>query len=170
VLQEIPHDDARLTWQGVVSMDRTNERTVPWRLPREQAGLFPKNVAAHGERSSGMRIAFRSSVIGFARIIRDGHPNVPLVIISPIIAAMEREEKMNAAGLTLPKMREEVEEAVRLLREYGDEDVHYVNGLELMGPDDVHLLPDGVHPYEEGDELMGERFVEKVAGVYIRQP
>ena len=329
--QTINHDAPRLTWLGVVSKDVNAERTIPWRLPREQAVLFHPNVAAHGEKSSGMRIAFysdtgrlageiladseargtldlwcddeffgsiplenrtdfafeglptgkklltlwlpsqrsfglkflsiddgasvepfqddrpkwitygssithcyysqssswswpaivsreaglnltslgfsgqcqidtmvaltirglpadfislklginvhgnaslsqrtfRSAIIGFAKIVREGHPRVPLVIISPIVASEERSSRINDAGLNLPMMRDEVAEAVRLLREYGDENVHYVDGLELMGPDDLHLLPDGVHPYAEGDKLMGRRFADKVARKYF---
>ena len=36
------------------------------------------------------------------------------------------------------------------------------SGLDLLGPEDVKLLPDGLHPNGEGYELIGERFIEKI--------
>ena len=55
----------------------------------------------------------------------------------------------------------------QILRAHGDTNIHYVDGLEIFGPQDVHLLPDNLHPNAEGYALMGKRFLEKVARVYF---
>jgi lysophospholipase L1-like esterase len=67
-----------------------------------------------------------------------------------------REETPNAVGFVLPLMRQEIETAVRTLREYGDANVHYVDGLRNLGPDHAELLPDDLHPNKAGYKLMGE--------------
>ena len=70
-------------------------------------------------------------------------------------------------GFTLEDMRQEVAEAVQILRGLGDVNLHYLSGLELFGPDLAHLLPDDLHPDAEGYKIMGQHFVEKVASRYF---
>ena len=60
-------------------------------------------------------------------------------------------------------MRQEVAAAVSALQAHGDRGLHYVDGLEILGPEHAHLLPDNVHPNAEGYKLMGRHFLEKVA-------
>ena len=105
---------------------------------------------------------FQPAVIGLVMTIREKHPTTPLVIMSPILSP-PREKQPNAAGWTLPLMREHVQEAVSRIKQYGDDNLHYVNGLDIFGPDLVHLLPDELHPNDEGYGRMGANFVEKVA-------
>ena len=113
-----------------------------------------------GGASLGPR-TFRGAIIGFARIIRERHPDAPLVLMSPIFGC-DRETTPNAVGFTLPMMRDEVAAAAEALRAHGDGNVHYVNGLDILGPDHAHLLPDNLHPDAEGYRLMGRTFLEKV--------
>ena len=55
-------DDERLTWQGVVSLERTEEWVKPWRIPYEQFDLFPpEGIGGHGATAAGVRITFRSN-------------------------------------------------------------------------------------------------------------
>ena len=44
----------------------------------------------------------------------------------------------------------------------GDANLHYVDGLEILGPEEAHLLPDDLHPDAEGYRLMGDRFLKRV--------
>lgn len=117
-------------------------------------------INIYGRASLGPR-AFISAAIGFVKLLREKHPTVPIAVISPIYGA-HREHEQNAVGFTLPLMRRELEKAVGLLAEYGDPSIHYVNGLELLGEAEAHLLPDHLHPDAEGYELMGERFHRQV--------
>ncbi|HDH96352.1 MAG TPA: hypothetical protein ENF73_01330, partial [Proteobacteria bacterium] len=72
-----------------------------------------------------------------------------MVLMSPIVSP-PREDAPNPVGFTLKAMRDEVAMAVEDLRASGDANVHYVNGLDILGPDHAHLLPDDVHPNAEG--------------------
>ena len=61
---------------------------------------------------------FGPSIMGFVQIVREGHPETPLVIMSPIYAC-QRETTTNAAGFTLEAMRVEVAHAVTTLHAHG---------------------------------------------------
>jgi lysophospholipase L1-like esterase len=110
---------------------------------------------------------FRPAVIGLIKTIRDGHPQVPIIARSAIVS-IPREETVNTAGFTLQGTRHEVRAAVEVLQALGDSNLHYVNGLDIFGPDEAHLLPDDVHPNAEGYRLIGERFTPYVARVLGR--
>ncbi|WP_127586533.1 SGNH/GDSL hydrolase family protein [Paenibacillus koleovorans] len=100
---------------------------------------------------------FRTSAIGFIQLLRERHRSIPIVVISPIYCA-SREETPNGVGLSLQSMRSVLSEVVELLRKHGDERLHYVPGLELLGADAAALMPDELHPNAEGYRLMAERF------------
>src|ERR1041385_4247753 len=54
-------DDPRLAWQGHVSLHRTDEWVMPWRLPYEQRALFPPQALQdRAAMPAGVRIVFRS--------------------------------------------------------------------------------------------------------------
>ena len=108
------------------------------------------------------------AVIGFIKIVREGHPNAPIAVTSPIVSP-SRETTRNAVGLTLQAIRDETDDAVARLQAAGDDNIHYVNGLDIMGAESVHLLPDGLHPNAEGYKRMGKQFLERVARPLFKQ-
>ncbi|MEV4175452.1 SGNH/GDSL hydrolase family protein [Nonomuraea sp. NPDC049709] len=87
--------------------------------------------------------------MGFVSTVRDGHPRVPILVMSPIFSP-SREEQTGQTGMSLAETRADIAEAVRLLREHGDADVHLVDGLDVFGPAQEHLMPDGLHPNAAG--------------------
>jgi lysophospholipase L1-like esterase len=122
---------------------------------------------------------FGPAVHGFLDTVRDGHPDTPLLLISPIICPTAEHRPgptlaqwdgdvltFHAAGedaddkLTLAKVREILREIVA---RRSDPNLHYLDGLELFGPDDVADLPDGLHPNAAGYQRMGERFAPFIA-------
>lgn len=105
--------------------------------------------------------SFKAQTIGFIRLLREKHPQTPLVLVSPIFSC-ERETEKNAVGHSLMGMREELADVAAQLQEHGDEHLHYVNGLELFGPEDEAYLPDKLHPNTDGMGLIAERYLEKV--------
>ena len=105
---------------------------------------------------------FRAALIGFVRILREGHPDTPLAVASPIFSP-PRERAENAVGFTLEAMREEVAAAVDDLRAHGDRNVHYVDGLRLFGHELARLLSDGTHPDAEGYKHLARNFTREVA-------
>ena len=59
--------DPRLTWQGAVSLQRTDDWVMPWRIPFDEAGLFPPlALQERAAGAAGVRIAFRSDTTAVA--------------------------------------------------------------------------------------------------------
>ena len=123
-------------------------------------------INIQGAASLGPR-AFRPAIIGAVQIIREKHPDIPLVLMSPIYSP-PREEKPNAVGFHLQRMREEVQAAAAALQSHGDKQVHYVNGLDVFGSDLAHLLPDDLHPNADGYRAMGQNFITEVANKFFK--
>ncbi len=120
---------------------------------------------------------FGPAVHGFLDTIREGQPDTPILVSSPIYCesvehlpgptdtrstgtcqtAGTRESQL-AGSLSLRQVRRILEEVVETRLANGDHRLTYLDGLELFGPDDAHDLPDGLHPNAAGYRRMGERF------------
>ncbi|MFJ3632743.1 GDSL-type esterase/lipase family protein [Streptomyces sp. NPDC090112] len=128
--------------------------------------------------------AFGPAVDGFLDTLREGHPDTPLLVVSPIHCPIHentpgpsapdpgalREGRLRfvaagdpaetAAGkLTLGTIREELARIVGR-RATTDPHLHHLNGLDLYGAaDHAELpLPDALHPDAATHRLIGERF------------
>ncbi|MBB5937808.1 GDSL-type esterase/lipase family protein [Streptomyces zagrosensis] len=104
-----------------------------------------------------------AALIGFIRTVREGHPHTPFAVMSTIIAP-EREELAGPSGLTVRESRERVRHAVRLLRDHGDQRLHYLHGPKVFGASCVPLLlePEGLdrlHPSPAGHPIFAGRFL-----------
>ena len=64
-------------------------------------------------------------------------------------------------ALTLADSRSILREIV-LERVATDGAIAYLDGRELFGESDAHLLPDDLHPNQEGMNLIATRFIDKV--------
>ncbi|MHB9131766.1 MAG: SGNH/GDSL hydrolase family protein [Armatimonadota bacterium] len=117
-------------------------------------------INIHGQGSLNGR-TFLPAVIGTIATIREGHPNTPFIVCSPIWSP-PRERTPNGAGMTLELMREDVEHAVSLFRDRGDDHLYYINGLDLFGHDYADHLPDQLHPDAKGYVQLGLNFVREV--------
>jgi len=109
---------------------------------------------------------FLPAMLGFVAIIREKHPDTPLVFCSSIYSP-PRETTDNAVGLSLTKMRAHVQETVEIFKSRGDNNIYYVDGLKLMGPNEAHLLPDDVHPNAEGYKVLAQNFIREAAKKYF---
>ena len=104
---------------------------------------------------------FRALAIGLVQTIRDGHPDTPLAVVSPICHP-PNETTENVVGMSLVRMRQRLAEACQVLQDRGDKNLHYIDGLELMGPDDVGLYVDGIHPSADGYRFLAEAYAREV--------
>ncbi|MEW2390799.1 GDSL-type esterase/lipase family protein [Streptomyces venezuelae] len=132
--------------------------------------------------------AFAPAVHGFLDTIREGHPETPLLVVSPILCPIHEDTpgpsapdlsdfgegriRFTAMGdpaeraggkLTLNVIRDELARIVKQ-RSADDPNLHHLDGRDLYGPADTadHPLPDDLHPDAETHRLMGERFAAKV--------
>ncbi len=115
-------------------------------------------------QSSLNRRSFGPALIGFVEILREKHPETPLLLISPIFGT-KRETEQNKVEWALPDYRQAVREAAETLRDAGDANVHYVDGLELLDETYAHMMPDGLHPNAEGYKIMARNFLDGPATV-----
>ena len=49
--------------------------------------------------------------------------------------------------------------AVEKLRASGDENIYYIDGLNILSSDSEHLLPDDLHPDNEGYGVMAKNLL-----------
>jgi hypothetical protein len=131
-----------------------------------------------------MRVrTFVPAVHGFLDTIRDGHPDTPVVLISPLFCGIHEETpgpgafdpasigsgqvRFLATGtpgdealgrLTLRVIRRELHSLAD--RRAADKNLHFLNGLSLYGPEDATELPlpDALHPSAEAHRVIGARF------------
>lgn len=145
-------------------------RDLPADLISLKAGINIVGLAAFRLRTFG------PAVHGFLDTIRDGHPDTPLLIVSPVSCpaveevpgptAVDRNGRFVATGdpaevargaLTLSVVRAELARIVTA-RQAHDPRLHYLDGRELLGPGETDDLADGVHPTAAAYRRMGERF------------
>ncbi|GGP56815.1 GDSL-type esterase/lipase family protein [Streptomyces sindenensis] len=136
------------------------------------------NLVNHDAMGAG---DFGPAVHGFLDTVRDGHPTVPLLVVSPILCPAQEDTPGPAAPdvsegrveftalgdpadaahgkLTLRVVREEL---ARIVAERAADDpwLSYLDGLTLYGEaDHAELpLPDRLHPDAAAHRRIGERF------------
>ncbi|MGW1014066.1 lipase [Streptomyces termitum] len=119
---------------------------------------------------------FGPAVHGFLDTIRDGHPDTPIMLISPVScpaleevpgpAGREPDGRITALGdpadvadgaLSLAVVRTELAR-ITATRQASDPHLHHLDGRTLLGPDETDDLPDGLHPTPAAYRRMGRRF------------
>lgn len=132
--------------------------------------------------------AFGPAVHGFLDTIREGHPTTPLLVVSSVLCPIHEHTPGPAmpdltnlgAGqlsflatgdpgdptrLTLTRIRDELARIIAQ-RAVSDPNLHYLDGRELYGEEDLAELPlpDQIHPDAATHRRIGERFAARVFG------
>jgi len=141
-----------LGFAGECHLDPVAARTIrdlPARLISLCLGI---NIYA-GETFSGRTLP--GQVEAFVATVREGHPQTPIVVITPL-PAPNLERKPNALGLTLDDVRRLVELGARV-----DPGVEVIDGRNVLTSDEARALyADDVHPGPDGYRLIGERLAD----------
>ncbi|MFF1632522.1 SGNH/GDSL hydrolase family protein [Leifsonia sp. NPDC058248] len=173
-----------VAFSGNAMLDQLTARTMrdaPADVLSVKAGI---NIV-NGDQ---MRLrVFRTAVHGFLDTIRDGHPDAPLLLISPVFCGPVEHsagptiqdpsrtdpwtisagtpEEVAEGKLSLSVIRAELQRIVGE-RSQTDPNLHYLDGLELYGAADNERLPmpDNLHPADDVQQLMGERFARLAFG------
>ena len=58
---QLKPDNPHLNWQGVVSIEKTNDSIMLWRTPHEKHVLFPEPLLERSAMPAGVRVSFRSN-------------------------------------------------------------------------------------------------------------
>ncbi|SDM40804.1 SGNH/GDSL hydrolase family protein [Allokutzneria albata] len=146
------------------------------------ADLISVKIGINLVNADLMRLrAFGPAVHGFLDTIRDGHPDTPLLVVSPIYCPIHEHTpgpgapdmstgklQFRATGdpsergkLTLTVIREELAR-ITTDRAADDPALRYLDGRELYGEADFGELPlpDQLHPDAATHLRMGERFAK----------
>lgn len=179
-------DLVNLGFGGSAMLDPFAARTIR----DTPADLISVKIGINLVNSDVMRVrAFVPAVHGFLDTIRDGHPSVPLIVVSPIFcpihedtpgpgafdveALKEGRVRFLATGdpataraqgkLTLAVIREQLERIVAQ-RAQTDPNLLFMDGLELYGEKDFAELPlpDALHPDAATHQRIGERFAARL--------
>ncbi|WP_206305921.1 GDSL-type esterase/lipase family protein [Streptomyces sp. RFCAC02] len=155
------------------------------------ADLISVKIGINLVNADLMRLrAFTPAVHGFLDTVREGHPDTPLLVVSPLYCPVHEDTPgpaafdldalregtvrfvatgdpaERAAGkLTLTVIREELARIVAQ-READDPHLSLLDGRDLYGePDFAELpLPDGFHPDAATHRRVGERFAALAFG------
>ncbi|HXH36230.1 MAG TPA: GDSL-type esterase/lipase family protein [Plantibacter sp.] len=138
-----------------------------------KVGINIVNAAAMTARTFG------PALHGFLDRIRERHTRVPIIVISAIACPMHEDtpgptvwrDDGTLGGTTSHPPREDeltLADTRRIVRSVADlraaagESMLHLDGLELFGPADVDLLSDGLHPTQQGFDVMAGRFVDVI--------
>lgn len=165
-------DSPTQTWPAIVARTRGYDLTcfgyggqchldpmVARMIRDREADVISLCVGINIHSGSLNQRTFGPGILGFVQIVREKHPTTPIALISPIFCA-DREDTPNVVGFTLKQMRVEVKKAAEILRNNGDENITYIDGLTIFDSDNAHLLPDGLHPNNEGYAIMAQNVLK----------
>jgi len=164
-----------LSFAGNAQLDGFAARVIrdwPADLITLKVGINVVNADSMRER------VFRPALHAFLDTIREGQPDTPIALISavacpahedaagPTVTSAEggaraavRTIEHDAGALTLGRTRAIIAEVVT---ERDDPALTYWDGRDLLGPTEQDMLQDGLHPDQEGLDLIAARFIENI--------
>ncbi|MFT8705094.1 GDSL-type esterase/lipase family protein [Bifidobacterium aquikefiricola] len=171
VAQRLHLDLTDLSLSGNAQLDQAAARSIashPADVITCAIGINIVNADSMRERS------FIPALHGFLDTIRERQKHTPLIVITactcpiqenapgPIIIQSDgtyrvalRSVEHDEGALTLAATRSIIE---RVVRQRNDPALAVMNGLDLLGAPDAHVLKDNLHPDQEGINLIASRF------------
>lgn len=108
---------------------------------------------------------FAEGLRALLAIVRQGHPETPIVAVSPITRP-DAEATPNRLGATLADLRAAFEAVVGELAAAGDHHLTLVHGLPIVAPE---LLADDIHPGDDGHAEMAAVIGPVVAAAVVSE-
>ena len=157
-----------LGFRGECHLDAFVARAIA--AARADLIVLELGINVHNQQSMRER-AFEPAVHGFLQTVRDGHPQTPLAVLSPVFGAERETQAHSTSGdgddlkgdLALPQIRQTLREAVEMRRHHRDPTITYIDGLSLLGPDVADRFFDGLHPDAEGTRILRSRLAPQLA-------
>ena len=95
----------------------------------------------------------------FIATLREKHPGVPIVAITPIASAGEQ----LSAKSQLEGMRAHIRQVVSRRIGAGDAHLQLIEGTDLIGPDRLDAFVDGTHPNDLGFQWMADGIAARLS-------
>ncbi len=200
ITQSMNADNPASTWPALVAQDHDLDLVnlgfaseahldpiVARYMAQQRADVISLCVGINVYVGASMSLrTYRSNLIEFIRVIRSGHPGIPIMVVSSIgsptrehlpcyprlmpplirrkLSRVGRLTQVDALfGPTLEAVRDETESVVDLLAGLGDDQLTHFDGRAILRADESHLLADGLHPTQAGELLIAERFSHVLA-------
>jgi lysophospholipase L1-like esterase len=122
------------------------------------AAAFVLDFAANNPTVESLKEVYEP----FLATVRAKHPNTPILAVTPI--ARTREDARTAG------MRELIREVVTAKIAAGDKLLTLVDGISLLGPNQLDGMVDGVHPNDLGFQWMADGLAPRIAKVLNLPP
>jgi hypothetical protein len=170
---------------GQCHLDQYVARTIrdmPLDIFTMKVGINVVNIDSMRERT------FAPALHGFLDTVRDGHPDTPICVISPIYCVsaeskpgptlpgedgkyftLNRSASDSFGSLSLMQMRAIIQGVVEKRIAAGDSNLSYHDGLQIFGVADAVDMPDDLHPNSAGYLRMGQRFHEQVLSGLVQK-
>lgn len=135
------------------------EIIVAEEMAKQEAAVITLAVGTNCyERIVHSRAQMAANLEAFLSVLRHGHPNVPILVISPLLRP-DAEERKNVLGASLSDLRETIEQTVRE-RSNRDANLHLLEGRDLTS---AQRLPDHIHPDDAGHREMATKIAQVMA-------
>jgi lysophospholipase L1-like esterase len=100
-----------------------------------------------------------TSFAAFLDVVRQGHPETPIVVVSPIVRP-DAETTANRLGASLEDIRAAIEDETREHVSSGDVNLELIPGRHLVHESQ---LGDGIHPNDDGHRALADAIGAAVA-------
>ena len=171
-------DSPSVTWPAIVARTRKYDLTclgyggmchleplIASMIREQEADIISLCLGINIYSSVSLNsITFGPGTNGFIKIIREKHPLTPLIVMSPIYSS-SWENKPNSVGFTIKTMRSEIEKSIISLKNNGDKNLYYINGLNILNSELSHLLPDDLHPNSTGYKIMAKNILKLLPNI-----
>ena len=110
----------------------------------------------------------RNTLSNFIDILRKKHPLVPILLVSRLPFAEEFKTKYQYTNERLELTLIHLEE-LKKRRESGDENIHFLDGMTLYGPEPWECTVDGVHATDLGFSRIAHNMAPVIENIITRQ-
>ena len=113
-------------------------------------------------------ISIKESMGPFVDVLREKHPDLPILIMSKIRYADTREGSTKYTEWM--KLRDFQRDLVKERRSAGDKHIHFLNGSTILGEDYDECTVDGVHPNDLGSMLIADALKPVIENILSDHP
>lgn len=102
----------------------------------------------------------KNTIGNFVDILREKHPETPILIMSKIRYARERKGTEDYAQLI--SNRDFQQNLVKKRKEAGDTNIFFIDGSKVLGNQYYECSVDGVHPSDLGSQIIANELIKKI--------
>lgn len=117
--------------------------------------------------ANAMVEGLRNTLPGFIDILREKHPETPILLVSHLPCASEFSGQKDFSQMRLDYTQIHLAELTRR-REAGDKNIHFLDGSSLYGSDASECTVDGVHATDYGFAMIAKNMAPVIERILLR--